>query len=132
MLHFYDIAFLFFHEYIHGVGVNKLKCMALEAEELQRRAYHRHQSVFLGPRSGLYSSKHSSTGSSSPSLHVHLASASAFDINNVTFESSLKPPIREGGFLEPHSGWAVGTVLQTQLSLELMGGLGVCAQVTGP
>ena len=52
MLHFYDIAFLFFHEYIHRVGVNKLKCMALEAEELQRRAYHRHRSVFLGPLEG--------------------------------------------------------------------------------
>lgn len=41
MLHFYNIAFLFFHEYIHRFGVNKLKHTALEAEGKSYRGEHR-------------------------------------------------------------------------------------------
>ena len=72
VLHFYNIAFLFFHEYIHRVGVNKLKCMALEAEGKNYRGEHITGTDlhFWGPCKGARSGLHGSALRAAASIRL--------------------------------------------------------------
>lgn len=111
------MAFLFFDAYIHRFGVSKLKHTALEAEGKSSRGEHR-GTEGEGGRSRLHSSTlhTAATDSSCPSSCVHPAKATAFNINNVAFTSSLKLFFRGRWFPAATKWVASGSmVLQTAL-----------------